>query len=390
MKENNDNDSSIARKIVIFGAGKIGRSFIGQIFSRAGYEVVFVDINSQLINGLNQYGKYNVIIKSEAGNEILSIKNVRGILLEDSAKIIREIAGATLLALSVGQQGLPKAIPVIAEALIERRRRLGDQPVDFIIAENMRNADRYIKKELGQYLPPNYPFNTLVGLSETSIGKMVPIMSQLDILEDPLQVFAEPYNTLIVARRAFRNPVPCVKDLEAKDNIKAWVDRKLFIHNLGHATAAYLGYSLHPGSLYIYEVLDDPLILEATRQTMLQSADVLLALYPEEFTGSQLHAHIEDLLYRFRNKALGDTVFRVGCDLYRKLGPSDRLVAPIKAAIQLHKPFDLILASLEAALSFRARDEQGNYLPADEGFFAELGKGRSHILKNVCKLRLPG
>jgi mannitol-1-phosphate 5-dehydrogenase len=378
-----------ARKIVIFGAGKIGRSFIGQLFSRAGFEVVFVDIDPGLINELNRRNEYRVIIKSEAGDQILPVKNVRGILFEDSENLIREMAGTSLLALSVGQQGLPKAIPLIAKALVERRRLLGDEPIDFIIAENMRDSDLILKKELSRYLPKDYPFDPLVGLAETSIGKMVPIMSQKDIQEDPLQVFAEPYNTLIVARRAFKNPVPQIDGLEAKDNIKAWVDRKLFIHNLGHATAAYLGFREHPGSVFIYQVLDDPGILEATRRTMLQSADILMALYPGEFTGSQLIGHIDDLLFRFRNKALGDTVFRVGCDLYRKLGPSDRLIAPIKAAIQLNKPFDLILASLHAALSFRARDEQGKFLPADERFFAELSKGKSHILKHVCKLRLP-
>jgi len=376
------------RKIVIFGAGKIGRSFIGQLFSRSGYEVIFVDIDHWLISELNRRQEYRVIIKSEEGDRILNIKNVRGIVLEDSENIIRELAGTSLAALSVGQQGLAKAIPVIASALIERRHLHDGQPIDYIIAENMRDADRFLKKELYRYLPVDFPLDEMTGLVETSIGKMVPIMTQKDNQEDPLQVFAEPYNTLIVARKAFKNPVPQVKDLEAKDNIKAWVDRKLFIHNLGHATAAYLGYSRYPEYKYIYEVLNDPGILEATRRTMLQSADILMALYPGEFTGSQLTGHIDDLLYRFRNRALGDTVFRVGCDLYRKLGPSDRLVAPIKAAIQLHMPFDLILTSLDAALSFRARDEKGKSLPEDEQFLNELSKGRSHILNNICKLQL--
>lgn len=379
-----------ALKIVIFGAGKIGRSFIGQLFSRSGYEVIFVDINSQLIRELNLRNEYRVIIRAEEGERTLFIKNVRGIVLEDSEKIIRELAGTSLAAISVGQQGLAKAIPVIARALIERRRRGGDQAIDLIIAENMRDADQFMKKELYRCLPLDFPLDEMIGLVETSIGKMVPIMSEKDVQEDPLQVFAEPFNTLIVARKAFINPVPRVKGLEAKEHIKAWVDRKFFIHNLGHATAAYLGYRRYPDYKYIYEVLNDPGILKATRQTMLQSAGILMALYPGEFSASQLTEHIDDLLYRFRNKALGDTVFRVGCDLYRKLGPSDRLVAPITAAIRLHMPYDLILASLDAALSFRARDEQGRFLPADEEFFTELRMGRSHILHSVCKLHSSG
>jgi mannitol-1-phosphate 5-dehydrogenase len=225
-----------------------------------------------------------------------------------------------------------------------------------------------------------------VGLVETSIGKMAPIMSQKDVEEDPLQVFAESYNTLIVAKRGFKNQVPNVLNLEAKENIKAWVDQKLFIHLLGHATAAYLGFRKNPQAVYIYEVLDDPEIFEASRRTMLQSADILMALYPGEFIPSQLNIHIDDLLNRFRNRTLGDTVFRVGCDLYRKLGPGDRMVAPIKAAMSLNKPYYLIFNALLAAVSFRATDENGKYFPADEIFFSESTMGINHILKTICRL----
>jgi mannitol-1-phosphate 5-dehydrogenase len=54
-------------KIVIFGAGRIGRSFIGQLFSRSGFEVVFVDINEELISRLNSDKQYKVVIKDNSG-----------------------------------------------------------------------------------------------------------------------------------------------------------------------------------------------------------------------------------------------------------------------------------------------------------------------------------
>jgi mannitol-1-phosphate 5-dehydrogenase len=250
----------------------------------------------------------------------------------------------------------------------------------------MRNADLFMAEELKKNLPKEYPFDLLVGLVETSIGKMVPIMTRKDMSEDPLQVFAEPYNTLIVAKKGFKNPVPDVLDLAPKENIKAWVDRKLFIHNLGHATAAYHGYRKFPDAVYMFEVLADPEIYDVTRQTMLQSAEILMELYPGEFTPQQLTGHIDNLLERFCNRALGDTIFRVGCDLYRKLGPEDRLVAPIRAAIRLHKPYDLILNALIAAISFRSKDENGNYFPDDINFFLSAEKGTDFILKEVCQL----
>ena len=374
------------RKVVIFGAGKIGRSFVGQLFSRSGYEVVFIDINSTLIDALNRKRQYRVIIKSDRTVETLVIENVRGVKLVDSDKAMNELATSGVAALAVGQQGLSEALPVIAKALLRRMDFFGRVPLDFIICENLRNADQVVADGLVKLLPGQFPFDEMVGLVETSIGKMVPIMTRKDLEEDPLQVFAEPYNSLIVSKSGFKNPIPPVENLAPKENIKAWVDRKLFIHNLGHATAAYLGFKKHPEATFMYEIFEDTGIEAATRATMQQSAGILRALYPGEFTAEQLNEHIEDLLQRFRNRALGDTVYRVGCDLYRKLGPGDRLAAPIEAAIQMKQPYQLIMKALEAAVSFRATDEYGKHLPSDIAFYKEAEKGLDYVLREICGL----
>ena len=41
---------------------------------------------------------------------------------------------------------------------------------------------------------------------------------------------------------AFRNPIPPIPGLDPKQHMAAYVDRKSFIHNLGHAASAYLAY----------------------------------------------------------------------------------------------------------------------------------------------------
>ena len=70
------------KKLVLFGAGKIGRSFIGQLFSRSGYEVVFVDINETVIHELNEKHRYKVVIKSDS-EETIWVENVRGVMGSD-------------------------------------------------------------------------------------------------------------------------------------------------------------------------------------------------------------------------------------------------------------------------------------------------------------------
>lgn len=311
------------KTILIFGAGKIGRSFIGQLFGQSGYNLVFTDVDLDLVNELNQRKSYPVVVKGKT-EEIILVENVKAVSGLDQPAVIKEVAKASIMAVSVGKNALDKIIPVIAEGLKRRHELNPQKPLDIIIAENMRAAGEFIRSGLTQLLPENYPLDNLVGLVETSIGKMVPIMTDEELKNDPLLIFAEPYNTLILDKLAFKGEIPDVKGISPKENMQAWVDRKAFIHNLGHATAAFIGNFYYPEAKYIFEVLASNKILEATRKTMLQAATILVSYYPDDFTLNDLEEHIDDLLSRFQNKALKDTVFRVGTDLPRKLGIDDR------------------------------------------------------------------
>lgn len=376
----------MSKKIVLFGAGRIGRSFIGQLFGSAGYELVFVDVSRSLVDLLNLHRQYRVVIKSDAGDKTIWVRNVRAVHFTDSGTVSEEVAGADIASVSVGRQGLPALMPVFAQAISRRREKHGDRPLDVILAENMRNADDYFRRKVKPFLPEEFPVDDLLGLVETSIGKMVPIMTREDMEEDPLCIFAEPYCELIVSGPAFKNRIPGIENLAPKDNIKAWVDRKLFIHNLGHASAAYLGYQFDDRLVYIHQALGLAEVSEATRQTMLQSAEILVSLHPGDFSLGQIRGHIDDLLSRFSNRSLGDTLFRVGCDLYRKLGPEDRFTLPVQAAIRMGKPFDLVLRAMIAGISFRATDPEGKYFPPDEKFFRESEKGTRRVLTEISGL----
>jgi len=371
------------KKLILFGAGKIGRSFIGQLFSRGGFEIIFIDINKVLIDELNRKQCYNVIIKSEK-EEKFHITNVRGIHFSDYQKISTEISDADIIAVCVGLRGLKDLFPVLAKSLLNRFEAGNKRPADIIIAENMRNAASYFHNGLLRFLPSSYPFDETIGLIETSIGKMVPIMQKKDIEEDMLQVFAEPYNNLILDRKAFKNPIPAIEGLDPKDNMKAWTDRKLFIHNLGHAAVAYYGYNYDNSFIYPWQALQVPAIHDYVRKTMLQAADILISNYPEEFSIETLTIDIDDLLKRFSNKYLGDTLFRVGCDLLRKLGTEDRIAGAIRLARKRNMPFDRILYILVCACHFRAKDEDGKMLREDIEFVRFYERGIKYVLTSIC------
>jgi len=286
-------------KLVQIGAGNIGRSFVGQIFSRAGFEVVFVDVSREIVGALNERGDYTVEIKDREPKTIV-VENVRGVDGRDTRAVAKELATCRVAATAVGPAALPYIYPNLAAGLV-RRREAGNGPLDVIICENMRNAAEAMYEGVAEHLPAGFPVREMLGAVETSIGKMVPIMDEEIRERDPLLVYAEAYNTLICDAKGFLNQIPDVPELAPKQNMKAYVDRKLFVHNLGHALCAYFAHLEAPELIYTWEAVRHPTVGPATRAGMMESARALIRAYPDEFDEANQREHVDDLLQRFEN-----------------------------------------------------------------------------------------
>ncbi len=301
---------------VHFGAGNIGRALAGPIFSRAGYEVVFVDAVPEIVSALQQRKSYRVVIKDTLPPGVpdsFEVTRVDGVAVQDPAAVKRAVARADLIGTAVGAAHLPGVLAAIASGIPLRNGR----PVSLLFCENLHGLSIMAREVLSQHLPPDFPLASQVGLVETSIGKMVPLMPLEVRKRDPLEVWGEAYNAIIADRSGFVGPVPDgIEGLQLKNCFQAYVDRKLYIHNLGHATCACHGFLR--GHKLICDAVADPAVLSETRAVMMGSAQALARRYPQALDGAGLTEHVEDLLRRFGNRALGDTVFRVGRDLPRK------------------------------------------------------------------------
>ncbi len=375
-------------KLMQFGAGNIGRSFIAQIFSINGYEVVFVDIDHVLIDKINSQGHYPVVIKDDGkADETLIVNRVRGVYADDIEAVIQEFITSDIIATSVGKNALPHIIPTLAAGIINRFNRATSEPVNIILAENLQQGKEFVEERLLKALGRHAELLSRVGIIETSIGKMVPIVSEEVKEKDPLLVFAEPYNTLILDKSSFIGPIPNIPQIHAVDHIDAYVARKLFIHNLGHAAVAYIGYSKKPEATYTYEILEDEDLKLLVKQAMEQSARALHLAYPAVFSNKELDDHIEDLLRRFTNRALKDTIYRVGRDLSRKLHRSDRVIGAIELCYHHDQPCDVLLQVLFFGFTFTLAATVSEALLSDTRFIQETkGMSIEETLQRFCGL----
>lgn len=334
---------------VMYGAGNIGRGFVGALMSGAGYRVSFVDVDRELVAALNRRGAYPLRVIRNEGHEDSLVAGIQAIDGRDNQAVADAIAQADLMATAVGARVLPHIAPLIAQGL-KQRFRSPAAPLNILICENLMDANKVLESLVKQHLTPDEArrFEKEVGLVEASIGRMVPIQTEELRAGDPLRVCVEAYGFLPVDRDAFRGAVPDIPGLVPYSPFDFYIKRKLYLHNLGHAVCAYLG--LYTGKTHIYEAMAEPRIELMVRGAMQESAAALSSAYAVPF--QDLAAHTEDLLYRFNNRALGDSTARVGADIPRKLAREDRLVGA--ALLCLKQGISPVFIALGAAAALHA------------------------------------
>jgi mannitol-1-phosphate 5-dehydrogenase len=151
---------------------------------------------------------------------------------------------------------------------------------------------------------------------------MVPVVSPEMQRNNPLLVCVEEYCELPVDKDAFNGEIPEISNLKPFSPFNYYVQRKLYMHNMAHCLSAYLGF--YKGVHYIWEACNDSTVKLITLRALFEAS---LAISEENgFPAKILYEHAEDLLSRFGNRGLGDTVVRVGRDPVRKLSKNDRMI----------------------------------------------------------------
>ena len=343
------------KQAVMYGAGNIGRGFIGQLLHMSGYEITFVDVNPTVLERLQADGAYNVYVTGGDHYLPYRVTGVRGVNGTDATAVAEAIAAADVMATAVGVNVLPYIAAPLAGG-IRRRMELGvTAPLNVIVCENKIEADRYLAGLIKEHLSPTECayFDTHVALIEPSIGRMVPATPASLSAREPLAVCVEPYCELPVDRDAFLGEIPPIANLVPFSPFDFHIRRKLFMHNMSHALTAYLG-SLR-GYTYIWEAIADKEIRALVRAALLESATALANAYKVPM--SELSAFAEELIVRYENRLLGDTVLRVGRDSARKLARGDRFMGATSLCDEQGVVPTHILIGVAAGLLFAPTDD---------------------------------
>ena len=312
------------KKAVVYGAGSVGRGFIGQLFSQSGFEVVFVDLDARLVNLLEKARQYPVRLVNDRGFSEILVGNVRAVDGAKQEHVLGLLCAAEVAATAVGVRALASLARPIASGLQNRWANGNFSPLNILVCENEIHANRRLKKLVMDELPSetHEQLEEVVGFVEVSVGRNIAVMTPELWDGNPLRLVAESYDSLPVDKDSIRGEMPSVSNMRIVSPFEPCIHQKLFMYNMAHAVVAYLGYLL--GNKYLCDAVRNSSIRFIARNALAESAR---ALSKEDGTPLDgLLEHADELLVRFENRLLGITIERTGMDPLRKLSNGDRLI----------------------------------------------------------------
>jgi len=361
-------------KAVHFGAGNIGRGFVGLLLHEAGYEVVYSDVNAELIAALDAADAFTVHEVGEGARDH-EVSNFRAFDSTQKMKeIVAEIASAELVTTAVGPNILRFVAPAIADGL--RARSDDAPPLGVLACENAINATDILREEVEKLMTDADDAAALdrAVFANTAVDRIVPAQAP----DGGLDVTVETYYEWAIDRTPFGGAEPAIPGATFVDDLAPYIERKLFTVNTGHATIAYYGFAA--GAHAISDALDLPEVELAVRAVLDETKQLLVTKHGLDEAAQQ--AYIEKILVRFANPHLPDTVDRVGRQPLRKLGRHERFVGPAAELAERGTTPVALIDAVVTALGFDVPDdEQSVELQEKRGSLSPEG-----FVRGVCGL----
>ncbi|MFI7481427.1 mannitol-1-phosphate 5-dehydrogenase [Kocuria sp. M1R5S2] len=327
-------------KCVHFGAGNIGRGFVGLLMHRSGYEVVFADVAAPLIEALAATPAYTVH-EVGAGSRDTVVDGYRALnSAEDPEAVVAEIASADVVTTAVGAHVLPFLAPLLARGIAARPA--GAEPVTVMACENALSATDLLAEAVRKAYPGEDLERRAV-FANTAVDRIVPQQEG-----GGLDVVVEQFHEWVIDRTPFAGREPAVEGATFVDDLVPYIERKLFTVNTGHAACAYFGYLA--GHHRIAEAIADPAVRERVAAALAETQALLVAAHG--FDDREHGRYVAKILGRFANEHLPDTVERVGRAPLRKLSRHERFTGPAAELAERGMPTGGLRAAMAAALRF--------------------------------------
>lgn len=331
---------------VHFGAGNIGRGFIGETLAANGFEIKFVDVNDTIISALQERHGYDIEFAAP-GQKRVHVSNVDGINNgKHPEDVVKAIAQTDLVTTAIGPKILKFIAPLIADGIVARKKANNLKPIDVIACENMIGGSQSLKESVYEHLDDEGKkfADEHIGFPNAAVDRIVPLQKH----DDPLLVSVEEFKEWVIDESQMKNDSFHLDGVHYAKDLEPYIERKLFSVNTGHATVAYNGNL--KGYKTIGEAVKDPEIIELLKSALEETGSLILAKW--DFTKKEMDDYHDQLVKRFSNPYISDDISRVGRTPIRKLGYNERFIRPIRELKERGLDYSTLLHTVAAIYQF--------------------------------------
>lgn len=345
------------KTLIQIGAGNIGRACIGRLFHNLGYKIYFSDINTMLLNELSKRKEYKVHLVGADCDKTEIINNIDK--MPDAQKEEKELfevyKNASIITTAVGVNILSKIANTIIDVINFRYKNNITETLNIMACENAIRASTILKNAVFEKLDNTVKewIKGKVAFADVAIDSIVPLIAE----SEPFTVTSEDFAELIIDKSAFLGAIDEIeksKSIFLKDNLDAFIERKLFTLNTGHCITAYLGCQKKKET--IKEAINDKEIETVVLGAIKESGAVLIKRYG--FNENEHNKYIEKIIKRFKNPFLKDKVERVGREPMRKLSYNDRLIRPLRGTLEYGLSHKNLIKGIVSAFMFYDRNDK--------------------------------
>lgn len=353
--------------VVIFGAGKIARGFLGQLVFRSGLSFAFVEQSQALVALMREKKGYQVRVLGAPEKDDY-ITGFDCCALGDRECIRGIMKGARLLFTAVGGKNLEALAPALGFAL-----SCALEPVNVVTCENWQSPAALLEG----LAKSQYP-DVKAGFAEAVVMRSAIEPTQEELRQDPLLVNVQDYWHLPVDAEKLVAPLPSVLGLEPVKDFGGLLERKFYTYNAANGTVSFLGALL--GHRLISEAAEDPRIAQLLEAVYLETGNALCRKYGMPLEEQLAFAGTSRA--KLRDKAIVDYIERNARDPLRKLGPHDRLVGPARLCEAYGVEPEALALAIAAAI---------HYVQPTDPSAVQLQQmlkqdGAAGVLEKVCQI----
>ena len=316
------------KKILIYGAGAIGRGYVPWLFDQEKYSLSYVENNKNLRDLMNKHKSFTSFktIGKKYESLICEFDNCFALGEEDP----RNYDG---IITAVGPR---QVLPLM--------RSFEDVNVPVLLFENDSSLSEKLKRLTGK---DNFYF----GVPDVITSNTAP---QKKLQGNPLSIITE--DGICFAEAGASEIGGLIKYVSSEELQKQWA-AKLYIHNTPHCIAAYLSHL--NGKKFLHEGMANKEIYNIVKKAMMEMNQTITSLYNIDKDFIDWYSKKE--LLRFSNKLLFDPVSRVAREPFRKLGLEDRLIGAAQLSLMSGvQPSGIIIGILASFLYDEKSDKDSH------------------------------